>query len=147
MQSTTRLKRVSVTTTASVCKPTTRATWALLFWPTWPTSSVCKPTSFVVTERGLRYAQDGTFPTNQTRQTKFKGIYYWDDLYMVSSLCEINPLSLIVWETFLYEWKTAKNEHYNSFCATICNHCRTQINTLFNLAKVYVQSIWEFIGE
>ena len=47
------LKLVSVTTTASVCKPTTRATWALLFWPTLPTSSVCKPTTFAVTERGL----------------------------------------------------------------------------------------------
>ena len=47
------LKRVSVTTTVSVCKPTTRATCVLLFWPTWPVSSVCKPTTFVVTERGL----------------------------------------------------------------------------------------------
>ena len=27
------LKRPSVTTTASVCKPTTQATWALLFSP------------------------------------------------------------------------------------------------------------------
>ena len=48
------LKRASVTTTASVCKPTTRAMWALLFWPTWPASSVCKPMTFVVTERGFR---------------------------------------------------------------------------------------------
>ena len=48
------LKRVSVTTTASVCKPTTWATWALLFWPTWPESLVCKPTTVVETERGFR---------------------------------------------------------------------------------------------
>ena len=41
------LKRVSVTTTVSVCKPTTRATWALLFWPTLPALT------FVITERGL----------------------------------------------------------------------------------------------
>ena len=47
-------KSVSVTTTASVRKPTMQATWALLFWPTWTTSSVCKPTTFVVTERGCR---------------------------------------------------------------------------------------------
>ena len=40
-------------TTVSVCKPTTRATWALLFWLTWPALLVCKPTTFVVTERGL----------------------------------------------------------------------------------------------
>ena len=40
------LKPVSVTTTASVCKRTMRATWALLFWPTWP--------SFLATERGLK---------------------------------------------------------------------------------------------
>ena len=39
------IKWVSVTTTASVCKPTTWATLALLYWPTWPASSVCKPTT------------------------------------------------------------------------------------------------------
>ena len=44
------LKRFLVT---SVCKPMTRATWVLLFWPTWPASSVCKPTTFVVAEMGL----------------------------------------------------------------------------------------------
>ena len=48
------LKRVSVSIKASVCKLTTRATLALLFWLTWPASSVCKPTTFVVTERSLR---------------------------------------------------------------------------------------------
>ena len=50
------LKRVSVTTTASVCKPTTQTTWALLFWSTWPASSICKPTKFFVTERGFSYS-------------------------------------------------------------------------------------------
>ena len=48
------LKRVSVMTTASVCKPTMRATLALLLWPSWSASSVCKPTTFVVTEMGLK---------------------------------------------------------------------------------------------
>ena len=52
-----KVKRVSVTTTASVCKPTTQATWALLFWPTWPASLVCKPATFFVTERGLNNTQ------------------------------------------------------------------------------------------
>ena len=55
------LKRVSVTTTVSVCKSTTRATWALLFWHTWSASSVCKPTTFVITERGLRHLKVNPF--------------------------------------------------------------------------------------
>ena len=59
-----QLKRVSVTTTASVCKPTTRATQALLFWPTWRASSVCKPTTFVVTERGLTQFYSVQFQTS-----------------------------------------------------------------------------------
>ena len=49
------LKRVSVRTTASNCKPTTQATSALLFRSTWPASSICKPTTFFVTEGGLCY--------------------------------------------------------------------------------------------
>ena len=52
------LRPVSVTTTASVCKPLVRATWALLFWPTWPAEAVCKPTTFVVTEMGFRHSKD-----------------------------------------------------------------------------------------
>ena len=52
------IKRVSVTTTATVCKPTTRATSALLFWPAWPASSVCKPTTFVVTEVGFNFEKN-----------------------------------------------------------------------------------------
>ena len=55
------VKRVSVTTTASVCKSTTRATWALLFWHTWSASSVCKPTTFVITERGFRVSSENSF--------------------------------------------------------------------------------------
>ena len=52
------LRPVSVTTTASVCKPLLRATWALLFWPTWSSEAVCKPTTFVVTEMGFRHSKD-----------------------------------------------------------------------------------------
>ena len=66
------LKRVSVTTTASVRKLTTWATWALLFWHTWPASSVCKPTTFVVTERGLKDWIPWDPPARQQKKTKKK---------------------------------------------------------------------------
>ena len=48
-------KPVSVTTTASVCKPLLQANWALLFWPTWLAEAVCKPKTFVVTETDFKH--------------------------------------------------------------------------------------------
>ena len=65
-------KPVSVTTTASVCKPLLQANWALLFWPTWLAEAVCKPKTFVVTETDFKHPRSSfrfCSPRRQLRQS------------------------------------------------------------------------------